>query len=165
MTTILFILAAFVVGVIVGVVAPRAVKMLNLRSRRTKATSSTVLTGQTASKVPPDRGILVLLLVVLMLLLSARGTNASERASKEPSTPRLPKFIDYLLHLLPKDEWEPLLGDIEELYPAMHRRYGEWGAKFWYYWQVSTAFRSVLAKVIKWGVMSWLGDVIRRFIS
>lgn len=80
-----------------------------------------------------------------------------------------PKFAEYLLYFLPKKNREPLLGDLEEEYHDIYARFGKSKAEFWYWGQVVRSFwpliTNALKQIVRWGVLGWVGDVIRRYIS
>jgi len=93
----------------------------------------------------------------------------SQLNSKEAPIHHPPKFAEYLLYFLPKSDREPLLGDLEEVYHAIYHRYGNRHAWIWYHVQVIAAFwpllRRAFGKIIKLGIVGWVGNWVRRLIS
>lgn len=81
----------------------------------------------------------------------------------------VPKFAEYLLHFLPKKDREQLLGDLEEEYRGIYKKFGRRKATFWYYCQVVMSFWPYIAhtimKLLGWGVVGWVGSAIRRLIG
>ena len=82
---------------------------------------------------------------------------------------RPPKFAEYLLYFLPKKDREPLLGDLEEEYHTICGRFGRSHGWWWYNFQVAISFWPLIVgaakKLVKWGVLGWVGDLIRRVIT
>jgi hypothetical protein len=105
----------------------------------------------------------------IMPRLLGRVLNPHRRLSDSDNR-RPPKFAEYLLYpLLPKKDRDPLLGDLEEEYQDIRRQFGARRAGFWYYWQVGASIGPLLVrainKLVRWGILTWLGNVIRRLIS
>ncbi len=81
-----------------------------------------------------------------------------------------PKFADYLLYVfLPKHRRDNLLGDLAEEYRNVYQRFGSGPARAFYYSQVFRSLWPLIAalvqKALKWGILGWIGQTIRRFIS
>jgi len=81
-----------------------------------------------------------------------------------------PKFAEFLLYIfLPKQRRDNLLGDLEEEYYDVCHRFGNIRAQIFYYSQVARSlwplFASLIQKGLKWGILGWIGETIRRFIS
>jgi hypothetical protein len=103
-------------------------------------------------------------------LLKQNFTTHAVKTTAEPNNRHPPMFAEYLLYLLlPKKEREPLLGDLEEEYHDIYRRFGCQHARFWYCWQVGASLWPLVTravkKLIKWGVLGWVGDLLRRVIT
>jgi hypothetical protein len=94
------------------------------------------------------------------------ATSMSGRASPDQ---RPPRFAAYLLRFLPKEQRDALLGDLEEEYREIYAQHGRRQAWFWYWCQALTSFGPLLWRAVrnltKWGILAWLGDVVRRIIS
>lgn len=77
-----------------------------------------------------------------------------------------PKFGEYLIFMfLSKQDRINLIGDLEEEYRESQERFGRRPAIFWYYKQVFASIGPVLWKqLVKWGVLAWIGEWIRRHI-
>jgi hypothetical protein len=90
------------------------------------------------------------------------------RQYKRQKDSSLPRFAEYLLYFLPKKDREPLLGDLEEEYYEVYKKFGKRKAHIWYYSQVAQSFWPLIIHCIKklsaWGLMGWLGSMIRRLI-
>lgn len=77
-----------------------------------------------------------------------------------------PRFAEYLAFFLPKDNRDALLGDIVETYPKLRMRQGKRRADFWAYIQVFTSFWFLIgSKLIKAGIILWVGNWVRKFIK
>lgn len=75
-----------------------------------------------------------------------------------------PRFAEYLAYLLPKGNRETLLGDLVETYPKLKAKQGKRRAWFWAYSQVGMSMWSLWGQtIIKWGLIAWLGEMIRKF--
>lgn len=70
------------------------------------------------------------------------------------------KLAKYLLSFLPKKEREPLLGDLEEEYHEIFKKFGKRQAEIWCWCQVATSLPPLLIATIKKIVMR----SIRRWI-
>jgi len=74
------------------------------------------------------------------------------------------KFL--ICFFLPKKVREPLLGDLEEEYQEIHEQFGERPARLWFYKQVLTSLWPMLQStgrtLVKWGLIGWLEEFIRR---
>jgi hypothetical protein len=96
----------------------------------------------------------------------AKTLHQSHRITRQRPPAR---FAEYLLYFLPKTTREPLLGDLEEEYREIYARFGKRKATIWYYVQVLYSYWPLLCragkKLIKWGVLGWVGDAVRRLIS
>lgn len=102
---------------------------------------------------------------IAMVAFAERAIRRTEKSDDQ----RPPKFAEYLLYFLPKKEREPLLGDLEEEYREVYKKFGKGKAKFWYYCQVAMSFWPYIARAVKklvgLGVVGWAGSVIRRWIG
>jgi hypothetical protein len=80
-----------------------------------------------------------------------------------------PEFATYLLWYLPKEVREAVTGDLEEEFSIVYNRFGQRKAIIWYYYQVGASFWpfvvSKVQKLVKWGVVGWISEALRRFIS
>jgi hypothetical protein len=80
-----------------------------------------------------------------------------------------PEFAEYLLWYLPKESRENIIGDLEEDFRTAIDRFGRRKAIAWYYYQVGASFWPVMTrkaeKLLKWGVLGWIGDLIHRVIA
>lgn len=99
--------------------------------------------------------------VALPAVISMSGSAFPDR--------RPPRFAAYLLRFLPKEQRDALLGDLEEEYWEIYDQHGKRQAQVWYWCQALTSFGPLLWRAVrnltKWGVLAWLGDVVRRIIS
>jgi hypothetical protein len=97
--------------------------------------------------------------------------NAPIRYHPIELAPSPPEFATYLLWYLPmhKKTREAVMGDLEEEFSIVSQRFGRREAIIWYYYQVGASFWpfavSGVKKLIKWGVLGWIGEALRRFIS
>lgn len=104
----------------------------------------------------------------------ASQTNSQEKSSDEfklldpfskakASSP--PLFGERLLLLvLSKEERVNIPGDLEEEYRGIAAKQGARYAKLWYYKQVVASGWPLIRKAVRWGVIAWVGERIRRFI-
>ncbi len=80
-----------------------------------------------------------------------------------------PYNATYVLWFLPRELREDIIGDLEEEFRQIYKRFGRKRARFWYYYQVGASFWpfavSGFKKLIRYGVAGWVADVLRRFIS
>jgi hypothetical protein len=106
-----------------------------------------------------------IVLVSIHIILAKDST----KTTNIPDNDRPPYFAEYLLYYLPKKIREPLLADLEEEYREISTRFGKRKATIWYYVQVALSYWPLLfsgvRKLIKWGVLGWLGGVVQRLIS
>jgi len=65
-----------------------------------------------------------------------------------------PKPAEFIAYLLPRKYREPLLGDLEEVYPEAVEKFGLRWAKVWYWFQVMVSVLSLFGKNV-------LKDIIR----
>jgi hypothetical protein len=77
--------------------------------------------------------------------------------------PRLGERI--LLLILSKDQRINLPGDLAEEYGELAGRHGEGYAKLWYYKQVVASAWPLIYNAARWGVLAWVGRLVRRYIS
>ena len=74
----------------------------------------------------------------------------------------------YLLCYLPRKDRDAVMGDLAEEFAIVYTRFGRRKAVIWYYYQVSASFcpYAVRAgkKLITWGVVGWVGELVRRII-
>lgn len=89
------------------------------------------------------------------------------RAIGEEAAEQPPKAAEYLARLLlPKANREALLGDLVEEYPGVVARFGVRRAKFdfWVHvlFSIFLLFRNA---VVKWGLVGWVVELIRRMSS
>jgi hypothetical protein len=94
----------------------------------------------------------------------------AERVEQGKKQKLPPKFGEYLLYLfLRKHERDPLLGDLEEEYREVYAKFGRRKAQFWYYAQVVRSLaplsKRAIQSLVKWGIVAWVGDVIRRWTA
>ena len=79
-----------------------------------------------------------------------------------------PDFATYLLWYLPRKDRDAVMGDLEEEFHIVHKRFGRRKAVVWYYFQVLASFWpyavSAVKKLVTWGLVGWVGQAIRRFI-
>lgn len=91
------------------------------------------------------------------------------KTAEEPNRPWPPEFATYLLWYLPREHRKEVMGDLEEEFFIVYRRFGRRKATVWYYYQISASFWpfavSGVKKLVKWGVFGWIGEALRRFIS
>jgi hypothetical protein len=102
--------------------------------------------------------------------LRQQPATGTTRTTDNPDTQPPPKFAEYLLYLLLlKKDREPVLGDLEEEYQEVYNRFGKKLAIIWYYKQVGASYWPLITrattKFLKWGVLGWIGDFIRRVIT
>lgn len=98
---------------------------------------------------------------------TASGNNWKQKTikSKATSSKRPPaKAEKALLLILSKDEREAILGDLAEEYMEIQVKFGASFAKVWYWKQVFTSAAPILRKAIKWLLIAWMGELIRRVI-
>jgi hypothetical protein len=86
------------------------------------------------------------------------------RASARVETP--PKFGEYLLYFfLSKQDRINLLGDLEEDFREVHKKFSRWPAKILYYKQVICSIGPVIWKrLAKWGAIAAVEEWVRRHI-
>jgi hypothetical protein len=78
-----------------------------------------------------------------------------------------PRKAELLLRFVmkPRDQ-EVMLGDMQEIFLHMLHEYGPKTARRWYIWQTTRSVWAVVAaRIAKWGVLTALGETIRRIIS
>lgn len=112
--------------------------------------------------------VLGLLVVALVVILRYRPRTASpSRTAHRTRLPEQPpELAAYLLRFLPKKDREAIIGDLEEEYTIVYRRFGLRKADRWFYWQVLASFwPSFKRAIVQLGALHWLGEVFRRFIS
>ena len=95
----------------------------------------------------------------LIIYYASRRENASKIAES-------PKFAEYLIYfILSKQDRVNLIGDLEEEYGEVLKKFGRKAASVWYYKQVFTSIRPVVwNRLVRWGAIAWIGDWIRRHI-
>ncbi len=103
-----------------------------------------------------DRTALMLagFIVILAVLGSVKSTDKGTGA---------PKFAEYLLYLfLSKRDREHLIGDLSEEYMEVRAKFGRRAANVWYYKQVVTSIWPLSRKAVRWGLVAWVGEWVRR---
>lgn len=78
-----------------------------------------------------------------------------------------PKKMQLMLRfaLKPKDQ-EAILGDMEELFHRVVKNHGHRTGRVWYVWQaLRTVSAQLVAKLMRWGVVAYISDTIRRIVS
>jgi len=85
-----------------------------------------------------------------------------ERVSRSNSSipPQFGERI--LLLILTKEERVNIPGDLEEEYRGIAAKHGVRYAKLWYYKQVVASAWPMIRKVVRWGVLAWVEEWIRR---
>jgi hypothetical protein len=77
-----------------------------------------------------------------------------------------PKFAQYLLYLfMKKKERDGLLGDLQQEYVEVLANFGHWRAKVWYYKQVFSSLRPLIARgIVKLTAIAALVKLLRRVV-
>jgi hypothetical protein len=105
------------------------------------------------------------LLVNVPVIVRSAPQKYATQAIEAPDNNRPPQFAEYLLYFLPKTMREPLLGDLEQEYHELFTRFGKRKATIWYYVQVALSYWPLLCsgvrKLIKWGVLGWIGSRLK----
>lgn len=80
---------------------------------------------------------------------------------------RPPWFAEYLIYFfMTKEDRKNIIGDLREEYAEVLLRFGDKGARVWFYKQALTSLFPLASRfVVKWGLFGWLRNSIRRFIS
>lgn len=103
------------------------------------------------------------------LLNVAEAQSPSQSVTKPTNPLAPPQLAEYLLWYLPKESRENIIGDLEGEFRIAVDRFGRRKAIAWYYYQVGASFWPVMArkaeKLLKWGVLGWIGDLIHRVIT
>lgn len=94
----------------------------------------------------------------------AKSKRVRKKLRSDPSKP--PKFGEYLLYFfLSKPNRINLLGDLEEEFGEVYKKFGRWPAKLFYYKNVACSFAPLIwRRLAKWGTIAWIGDWLRRHI-
>jgi len=89
----------------------------------------------------------------------------SQKSSQKP-TPSLPPQLGerLLLLILTKEDRANIPGDLEEEFAQIAAKHGARFAKVWYYKQVATSTWPMIRKVAKCGVLTIIGEWIRRIM-
>jgi hypothetical protein len=77
---------------------------------------------------------------------------------------RPPGEAAYVLCLLSGQDWEPVLGDLEEQHRKISARFGRRRADLWYWIQVLRSIRPLLVKTLRGAILAWLGEIGRRMV-
>jgi hypothetical protein len=95
-----------------------------------------------------------------------RYIKQTAKASIERAIQPPPKIAERVLYYsAPRRVRLAVLGDLEEEYREIHRRFGERDALLWYRWQAAKSIGFFLLRlIIKLRSISWLVDIFRRFI-
>lgn len=92
-----------------------------------------------------------------------RRAPAASLPSSDP-----PQLAQYLLWYLPRNQREPVMGDLAEDFQRLVTHFGRRKAVVWYYAQVVMSFwpylERALAKLLRWGVFGWIAEKFGRFI-
>lgn len=97
-------------------------------------------------------------IVGLIILFAAIGTMMPSNKGTG-----VPKFGEYLLYLfLSKSDREYLIGDLAEEYLEVRSKFGRRAANIWYYKQVITSLWPLSKKAVRWGLIAWVGEWVRR---
>lgn len=106
---------------------------------------------------------------VIMQYVDIKALRKATHAMEYPMPHRPPELGEYLLYFLPKQYRESFIGDLEEEFHQMCTKFGLRKANIWYYVQVGSSFwpllKAVLRRLIKWGILTWLGEIVRRRIG
>jgi hypothetical protein len=95
------------------------------------------------------------------LRLELRRLRLERASSRNSSIP--PQFGErILLLILTKEERVNIPGDLEEEYRGIAAKHGVRFAKLWYYKQVAASAWPLIRKAIRWGILAWVGEWIRR---
>jgi hypothetical protein len=71
-----------------------------------------------------------------------------------------------LLLLLSKEQRSAnIIGDLAEEYSQIRGEHGKKFADFWYWKQVATSMGPILRKLLRIGLVSWIGEWVRRNVS
>lgn len=98
-------------------------------------------------------------IVLIQLADNIQATGYSSSA-KHLTPPQLGERA--LLMLLSKEERVNIPGDLAEEYGEIAAKHGERFAKVWYYKQVAASAWPLIRKAIRWGVLAWVEEWIRR---
>lgn len=79
----------------------------------------------------------------------------------------LPKAGEFLLYLfLSTLERDAIVGDLEEQFPKVQRKFGERAARVWFYNHIWFSLWPLLSqRIVKSGLLGWVFDLLRRFVS
>jgi hypothetical protein len=67
-----------------------------------------------------------------------------------------------LLLILTKEERVNIPGDLEEEFKQIATKHGLRYAKLWYYKQVAASAWPMICKMLRWGLLAWVEELIRR---
>ena len=90
----------------------------------------------------------------IALSLAFRGS------AKTTGAPQLGERI--LLLLLTREERVNIPGDLEEEFKQIAAKHGARYAKLWYYKQVAASAWPMVRKAVRWGLLAWVEEWIRR---
>jgi hypothetical protein len=91
-----------------------------------------------------------------------RGAMPPPKPDSEASEPPRRGELLLLFALSRKDQ-DAIIGDLAERYGRIRIKYGPRWALIWYVWQVvATIASTLLARALKWKVLSWLTAVIHK---
>lgn len=130
--------------------------------------------------ISPDTGVSysesivfgILSVFVGIVILNHSSTFSKDTTPQRPpnrrrrnTSPIPPRFGERLLLLiLTKEERVNIPGDLEEECREIAVKHGARYARLWYYKQVVASAWPMICKVVRWGLLAWLGAWIRRII-
>lgn len=133
-------------------------KLSRLRERYYRDTLLEVL------KREPDRRITIRAHISdIFSLEHSQGHQSYSEVPEQLSPPQLGERI-LLIVLRTKEERLNIPGDLEEEYRGIAAKYGERYARLWYYKQVAASAWPMVRKMIRWGVLTWVAEFVRRRI-
>lgn len=88
--------------------------------------------------------------------------SAPDGAAAPPEPPKHGERV--LLMLLSKDERENMIGDLAEEFAKIADKHGARFAKVWYWRQVVESTWPLLKRALRWGLLAYAWDLIRRLI-
>lgn len=134
----------------VGALLKAAVWKQDLKPTSVVITGNGKIKAQSETNDPDESGI-----------STATSTTPELSQQSPPATP--PQSGErVLLLLLTKEERVNIPGDLAEEFAEIAAKHGARYAKLWYYKQVAASTWPMMRKAIRWGILTWVVEWVRR---